>query len=56
MLTIIKPTLLAVIVLEIISLFYLLHIYDKFVSDPKNYTSTAVINRQAKDRGIDLDL
>ena len=48
MLRLIKPTLLAVIVLEIASIFLLLRIYDKFVSDPKNYTSVAVLNRQAK--------
>lgn len=47
MLRFIKPTLLAVIVLEIASIFFMLNIHDKFVSDPRNYTSTAVINRQA---------
>ena len=51
-----KPALLAVIALEIMSLFYLLHIYDKFVSDPQNYTSTAVINRQTKGINNGLDL
>jgi hypothetical protein len=53
---IIKPALLAVIVLEIISLFYLLHIYNKFVSNPQNFTSTAVINRQTKNINKNLDL
>jgi hypothetical protein len=53
---IIKPALLAVIALEIMSLFFLLHIYDKFVSDPQNYTSTAVINRQTKNINKNLDL
>jgi hypothetical protein len=56
MMNFIRPTLLAVIVLEIMSLFYLLHIYDKFVSDPQNFTSTAVINRQAKKSGAGTDL
>jgi hypothetical protein len=54
--TIIKPTLLAVILLEIISLFFLLYIYDKFVSNPQNFASTAVLNRQAKLRGANADL
>ncbi len=48
MLTFIKPTLLAVILLEIISLFFLLYIYDKFVSNPQNYTSVASVNRQSR--------
>jgi len=52
----IKPTLLAVIVLEIISLFALLHIYDEFVSNPQNYTSVSVINRQARKNNSNLDL
>ena len=56
MLTIVKPTLLVVIVLEIMSLFFLLYIYDQFVSNPQNYTSTAVVNRQAKKSGADTDL
>ncbi len=32
-----KFGLLAVIILQIISLFYLLHFYDKFVSNSDNY-------------------
>ncbi len=40
--------LLAVVIAEIIVVFVLLYIYDKFVSDPKNYMSLAVVNRQAK--------
>lgn len=32
-----KFGLLAVIILQIISLFYLLHFYNKFVSNPENY-------------------
>ncbi len=43
-----KPTLLVLLVLEIGSLFVLLHIYNQFVSNPKNYMSTAVYDRQAK--------
>jgi hypothetical protein len=52
----IKPSLLAVIVLEIMSLFYLLHIYNEFVSNPKNYTSVSVISRQARKNNTNLDL
>ncbi|TSC53407.1 MAG: hypothetical protein LiPW39_272 [Parcubacteria group bacterium LiPW_39] len=32
-----KLGLLAVIILQIISIFYLLHFYNKFVSNPENY-------------------
>ncbi len=33
----IKMGLLCVIILQVISLFYLLHVYNEFVSNPKNY-------------------
>ena len=56
MLKFIKPTLLAVVVLEIMSLFFLLHIYDEFVSDPQNYTSVAVVSRQARKNKSNLNL
>ncbi len=48
MLKFIKPTLLAVIVLEIASIFFMLHMYNKIVTDPKNYYSPAVISQRAK--------
>jgi hypothetical protein len=54
--TIIKPTLLAVILLEIMSVFFLLYIYNKFVSNPQNFASTAVVNKQAKNNGVQTDL
>ncbi|OIO47977.1 MAG: hypothetical protein AUJ32_01615 [Parcubacteria group bacterium CG1_02_40_82] len=56
MLKFIKPTLLAVIALEIMSLFALLHIYDNFVSNSQNYTSVSVITRQARKNNTNLDL
>lgn len=40
--------LLSIIVVEIITVFVLLHIYNKFVSDPKNFTSVAVVSQQSK--------
>lgn len=43
-----KPTLLVLFVFEIASLLILVHIYNEFVSNPQNYTSVAVLNRQAK--------
>jgi len=33
----IKLGLMCVIIFQIISLFYLLHVYNEFVSNPKNY-------------------
>jgi len=44
----IKPTLLALAAVEIFFVLTLLFIYDKFVSDPQNYTSTAVVARETK--------
>ncbi|OGZ34969.1 MAG: hypothetical protein A2174_00090 [Candidatus Portnoybacteria bacterium RBG_13_41_18] len=44
----IKPGLLAVIVLEIASIFFMLHIYNKIVADPKNYTSVSLVSRSTK--------
>lgn len=44
----IKPGLFAVIILEIISIFVMLYIHNKFVSDPQNYLSLAVVARQEK--------
>lgn len=48
MLRFIKPTFLAVIVLEIASIFFMLHMHNKIVSDPKNYYSPALISQRAK--------
>jgi len=54
MLKFIKPTLLVVIVLEIASIFFMLHMYNKIVSDPKNYYSPALITR--RERNVDKSL
>jgi len=43
-----KPTLFVLLALEIGALLFSIHIYDKFVSDPQNYTSLAEISRPAK--------
>lgn len=44
----VKPALFVLIFFEIGSIFVMLHFYNKLVSDPQNYTSTAVVNRQQK--------
>ncbi|MFH0852731.1 MAG: C39 family peptidase [bacterium] len=50
----IKPTLLALAVVEIFFVLFLLYIYDKFVSDPQNYTSSVAVVRQAKKAGANI--
>jgi len=39
----IKWGLVCVAIFEIVSLFFLLHVYDKFVSNPDNYYKNALI-------------
>ncbi len=45
----IKLGLVCVIIFQIVSLFYLLHVYDKFVSNPDNYYKNRLTQYQQLD-------
>ncbi len=45
----IKLGLVCVIIFQIVSLFYLLHVYDKFVSNPDNYYKNCLTQYQQLD-------
>lgn len=48
MLKLIKPTLLALLVLEISSIFVMICVFNRFIANSKNLASTALLSQQAK--------
>jgi len=45
-----KPFLMMVIVAEIVSIFVMLHVYNKFMDDPKNFASPVVIAHRSSNK------